>query len=58
MATAGGIGAIARIYESAAMRNLLLKAGKTNNRERLVEIAKRMSAVAQSETQPPSEETE
>jgi len=58
LATGVGIGTAARVYESAPMRNLLLQANKTNNRERLVEIAKRMSAIAQSETQTPPEETE
>jgi hypothetical protein len=58
MATAGSIGAAARIYESAPMRNLLLQANRTNNQERLVEIAKRMSVLVSSGTQQPQEESE
>jgi hypothetical protein len=45
LGVAGGIGAAARLYESPAMRNLLLQASRTDNPERLVEIAKRMAAI-------------
>jgi hypothetical protein len=45
LALAGGIGAAARVYESPAMRNLLLQASRTEDPQRLQEIAKRIAAI-------------
>lgn len=42
---AGGIGAAARVYESPAVRNLLLQASRTEDPQRLQEIAKRIAAI-------------
>lgn len=49
MTAVGTAGAAARIYESAAVRNLLLQASKTTSQERLIQIAQRLSALEASQ---------
>jgi len=46
-----GIGLAARLYESPAVRNLLLQASRTTNRERLIGIGQRLAAITQADVQ-------
>lgn len=56
LAAAGGIGAAARIYESAPVRSMLMQIGKTKpgSKEELA-IAKRLLATIESQSQQPEE---
>jgi hypothetical protein len=45
LAAGAGIGLAARVYESPAVRNLLLQASRTEDPQRLQEIAKRIAAI-------------
>jgi hypothetical protein len=45
LAGGAGIGLVARLYESPAVRNLLLQASRTEDPQRLQEIAKRIAAI-------------
>jgi hypothetical protein len=51
LASAASVGAAARIYESPAVRNLLLQASKTTNREKLIGIGQRLAAITQADVQ-------
>ena len=51
LASAASVGAAARLYESPAVRNLLLQASRTNNRERLIGIGQRLAAITQADVQ-------
>jgi hypothetical protein len=56
LAVAGGIGAAARVYESPAVRNLLLQASRTEDPQRLREIAKRIAAIEAAGVEEPRDE--
>jgi len=56
MAAAGGVGAAARVYESPAVRNLLLQASRTEDPQRLQEIAKRIAAIEAAGVEEPRDE--
>jgi hypothetical protein len=56
LSAAGGIGAAARIYESAPVRNVLLQASKTNNSDKLIELSKRLAATVQADVTQPNED--
>jgi hypothetical protein len=56
MAAAGSIGGAARLYESPAVRNLLLQASRTEDPQRLQEIAKRIAAIEAAGVEEPRDE--
>jgi hypothetical protein len=51
-----GIGAAARVYESPAVRNLLLQASRTEDPQRLLTIAKRIAAIEAAGVEEPRDE--
>jgi hypothetical protein len=51
-----GIGAAARVYESPAVRNLLLQANRTEDPQRLLTIAKRIAAIEAAGVEEPRDE--
>jgi hypothetical protein len=52
LAVAGGVGAMARVYESAPVRNLMIKLGKAEPGSSLEEqIAKRLFATIQTQSE-------
>jgi hypothetical protein len=51
LAAGAGIGLAARLYESPAVRNLLLQASRTTNSERLIGIGQRLAAITQADVQ-------
>jgi hypothetical protein len=56
LAVAGGLGAAARVYESPAVRNLLLQASRTEDPQRLLTIAKRIAAIEAAGVEEPRDE--
>lgn len=59
MMAAGSIGGTARLYESSAVRNLMLQASRTEDPQRLREIAKRVTAIeAAGVEEPPADAPE
>jgi len=56
LAGGAGIGAAARVYESPAVRNLLLQASRTEDPQRLREIAKRIAAIEAAGVEEPRDE--
>ena len=56
LAAGAGIGLVARLYESPAVRNLLLQASRTEDPQRLQEIAKRIAAIEAAGVEEPRDE--
>jgi hypothetical protein len=56
LAAGAGIGLAARLYESPAVRNLLLQASRTEDPQRLREIAKRIVAIEAAGVEEPRDE--